>query len=135
MDRNTQYEAMLADEGYRPKIDEDGDISFKVEGEKFVLYSSPDDESYLRIVTVFTLDDDTDPERALALTSTMNYRMKAVKFSLGPGLKTAAFSIEAFYGEPEHFRPFLGRALNMLKSGSSQFFAQLRSSDDLDEED
>jgi hypothetical protein len=124
---------MLADEGYRPTLDEDGDLVFKVEGESYILWSDPNDEDYMRFVTMYLLDDETDANRALALASFMNYRMKAVKFTVLGGGKSAAFSIEAFYGESEHFRPFISRVLKALKAGSDEYFAKLRSGEPLDE--
>ncbi len=134
MNRIEQYQAMLADEGYRPTLDEDGDLVFKVEGETFILWSDPDDEEYVRIVTGYLLDDGTDLNRALSVASSMNYRMKAVKFTVLGGGKSAAFSMEAFYGESEHFKPFVSRVLKALKAGSDDYFAKLRSGEPLDDD-
>ena len=44
------YQELLVNAGYRPAIDEDGDVTFRAEGFYFVLYSNEADAEYFQLV-------------------------------------------------------------------------------------
>lgn len=72
----------LAQEGYRPTIDEDNDVTFKAEGYYFYIYNDSDSE-YLRILlpNIKFVDDDSLDEylSALLACNEISYNKKLVK--------------------------------------------------------
>lgn len=58
-DCNVIYE-FLSEEGFRPKIDDDGDIVFKVSGDTYLICFREQDPDYISVRKYFSLDEDHD---------------------------------------------------------------------------
>ncbi len=65
--KDTDVMTILADGGWRPSVDDDGDIVFRNQGLTHVLHPYPDDSSYLAIVVPNLLEVTSIFERDVAL--------------------------------------------------------------------
>jgi hypothetical protein len=63
------YSDYLADEGYRPSIDEDGDVQFKQEGRMYYIGVSEDDPEYFRVVLPNIWRIESEQERIQVLVA------------------------------------------------------------------
>lgn len=72
---------VLMDEGYRPDIDEDGDVAVKVQGQLLFLRCAEGKVSILRIFGQWRLGDavNTDPMARLLACNTVNSRLTVAK--------------------------------------------------------
>ena len=59
------YIKILKSEGYRPKIDNDGDVRFKKEGSTYYFSIDEDDSDFLRLVltNIYEIDGEKDAEK------------------------------------------------------------------------
>jgi hypothetical protein len=111
----------LAEEGFRPTLDKDGDIVFKVEGHRFFVELDAKDEQYFRVARESFWDLDSDEVRAraaVAANETMR-RLKAVKVLLGTKVVYAV--IELFCEPPSSFIDVLPRTIDSLQSAVTRF--------------
>lgn len=81
----------LSEEGYRPSIDNDGDVAFKAEGYNFYVISDTRDPNYVTVllpgIETIDLDEDSDDSilqllSALAACNEINQTKKMVKASI-----------------------------------------------------
>jgi hypothetical protein len=121
---------ILREEGYLPRIDEDGDISFKAEGIGYLVRVAVDDDEYCQLQLGYRLPEDTLSEHALSVANHLNGKLKAVKTTVWPWrdarqYSSVSFTIEQFFDEPERLRAPLGRSISALRNASDEYFEQL----------
>jgi hypothetical protein len=108
------YVAYLQKEGFRPEIDDDGNVRFKREGKNFVINIEEQDPSFLKIDTAVVSTDKT-PEtfrKRLAAANHANNKTKVAKVvAFDDG---AIFSIEMWLPKPEDTTAGFERLLNAL---------------------
>ena len=120
------YQEILVEEGYRPALDEDGDIRFKHQGTTFYLQARDDDDTYMRLLLAYQLSDDITEEAALAAANANNIGFKAIKTSLRIAVRFAEFSLEGFYTDAVQFTPHLGRSITAMEAAAAEFFKRAR---------
>lgn len=77
---------VLIDEGYRPDIDEDGDVAVKVQGQQLYVRSTEGDITVLRVFGQWRLGDAGADELALLRAcNTVTGRLSVAKATLGDG--------------------------------------------------
>ncbi len=77
---------ILIDEGYRPDIDEDGDVAVKVQGQQLYVRSSEGDITVLRVFGQWRLGDAAADELALLRAcNAVSGRLSVAKATLGDG--------------------------------------------------
>lgn len=76
-----QYHAMLTEEGFRPGIDDDGDVVFKFQGLTFFIDIHERDTQMCSIVLprFWSIDDDDELRRALQAANDVNGHFRAAK--------------------------------------------------------
>jgi len=122
------YRDFLAAEGYRPYIDEDGDVVFKSEGLTFVIITEEGDEEFVSLVlpNFWSIDSKEELARALMAANEMNRTAKVVKiFVRGDGKNTIA-AVEMFVKSPEDFNQVFERSLRALKGAVTRFAELMR---------
>lgn len=122
------YLEFLAEEGYRPRLDADGDVVFKVEGGVYYILLDEDEEFFRLIYPNFwpleTEEERTRAERAAFAVTT---RMKVVKVLLdGRGVLA---TVEMFCSPPESVHPVIHRSIRAIQDAVREFRATMRAGD------
>lgn len=111
----------LREEGYCPRLDEDGDVVFKYEGNSYIIFADEQDPSYFRLAMPFfwRLDDERERGRAVAAADQVNAHVKVVKIFLIENFVWGA--VELFLDPLDSFRNVLPRCLRALARGVDKF--------------
>lgn len=120
------YLDFLVAEGFRPEVDEDGDIRFRHEGRTLFLFRDARDPQYFRVALpgAWECDSPEEETRALAAVNAVNRDLKVVKCVLVDG--AVWISIEQFLDPPETFRPVFFRLLDIIGSAAWQVKGLMR---------
>lgn len=115
------YFEYLADEGFRPKIDDEGDVSFKKEGSQYLIYSNENDPQLFRLCALFIWPIESYEERVQALeaASKATRQLKSTKVYVQDDNVHA--TIELLFSRPEDFKPLFHRALGLVDAGVERF--------------
>ncbi len=125
-ERAQLYVEFLEEQGFRPQIDEAGDVAFRFEGGYYVITIDPDDDEFFQLLfpSFFTLRGDEDRRRAAPAAVVAAARTKVVKvYAAGDRVHAAA---EAFCSPPESVRPVLLRMLGAIQAAVHQFHEAMR---------
>jgi WD40 repeat protein len=116
----------LAEEGFRPNLDKDGDIHFKYEGNHYYLLYSARDRQFVRMIypNFWPIESDEERQRALAAANMITGQCKCCKVYVSDEDVNAA--VELFVAEPSHAVAVLGRALGALQHGVKTFAEEMR---------
>jgi hypothetical protein len=125
-DRVRVFSDFLKDEGYSPKIDDNGNIVFKVEGLSYVIILDDKDEEFFRILfpgfwNIKNPDERLKVERA-ALKATEETKVAKV---LPVGDNTWA-SIEIFSSSIDNTKSVFYRSLRALQAAVGTFVQEMR---------
>lgn len=128
------YLDYLKEEGYCPRLDEDGDVIFKCEGRHYAILIDPRDECYFRLVypNFWAIEDDTARQRAIVAAHDVNSRVKVAKVYVVRDDTWA--SVEMFCSPPQAFQDVFGRSIGALRAAVRGFLDAVRG-DDADDED
>ncbi len=127
------YMETLAEEGYRPKMDEDGDIVFKSEGKTLYIRMYPDDTEYLQLVLPNFWKIESEEERELANIAA-NYATRVTKVAKVFTTKAnTCASIEMFLPVPEQFAKVINRCVCALRNGAEHFAEKMQEMEQEDE--
>jgi len=123
------YVEHLTVEGYRPEVDADGDIQFRVLGSNYFIIVDEGDIKFFQIYTGFWLDE-MSMEDAYELVNIANRRSKVAKVSLSyspdePERLIVSITAELLLDDPKNFAIVFSRALSLLANAKSIFQAQL----------
>jgi len=123
------YMEYLTDEGYRPEIDKDGDIFFRVMGSNYFIIIDAADTQFFQIYTGFKLDN-LKMEDAYNWANIANRRSKVAKISLSdkddePDKLIVSITAELLVDTPENFYLVFERALSLLSNAKIIFQGQL----------
>lgn len=120
------YMEFLREEGYRPQIDEDGDIVFKHESQSYLLFIEESDSGYFRLVfpAFWEISSPDEEEKASQIIMTINAEMKVVKlYQLADKMWAA---VEMFCDPMENCKSVFQRCLRVLQLSSNRFCEQMR---------
>lgn len=130
---------VLAEEGYRPKLDRDCSdentscIAFKSERTTYLLFAYEDDPEYLRVGVSYDLGEGPDDAAALAaLANRVNDQVKGVKTVLAPDDHSVRFVVETFLTGQRVSGALVERALGALRKAADDFFEARRPPERLD---
>jgi hypothetical protein len=127
-ERARAYMDFLAAEGYRPQMDEDGDVIFKSEGLTFVIITEEEDEEYVSLVlpNFWSIESEEELARALKAANEVNRSIKAAKIFVRKDGKNTWAAVEMFVKSPESFNLVFERSLRALKSAVARFAELMR---------
>jgi hypothetical protein len=125
-DRAEMYRSYLAEEGFSPKFDSDGDVVFKYEGRSYVIIIDENDEEFFRLVfpNFWSIDTDEERDKVLMAANYSTAKTKVTKIFTVRDDTWAA--IEMFYSPPEAFKIGFRRALSALQTGVNNFLEKVR---------
>lgn len=119
--RATQYLDILADEGFRPSIDEDGDVEFRYEGGFYGILIDPRDEAYVRVVfpNFWPIESRDESERVTRACVYATGKTKVAKvYTVRENVWAA---IEIFCPDVEAFRAVFPRCMGALRASVHNF--------------
>ena len=126
------YRDYLNEEGYRPSIDEDGDVAFKFEGGNYFISIYEDDEEYFQLVYPFfwEIENDEERERAIAACIETTRGQKSVKVFMVKDNNDVSAATEAFFAAKEDVKRIFPRYLHSIQSGIAAFREIMRRDQD-----
>lgn len=124
-ERAQAYMAFLADEGFRPTLDADGDVVFKVEGYMYYI-SIEEDEEFFRLIfpNFWPLETEVERTRAEAIALRLTSRMKVVKVL--PTERGVLATIEMFSPTPDSVFPIFQRSIQAIQGAVRAFVEEMR---------
>ncbi len=118
---------LLAEEGFRPSSDADGDMQFKFEGGTYFVMLTADDDEYYQLVypNFWPLESGDDRLNALVICDLLNRALKLVKlYTLAD---TVWAGVESAHATPEAFMHMLPRSLGYLQDAVRAFGQEMTS--------
>jgi hypothetical protein len=124
-ERVAMYQAFLTEEGYAPKLDSDGDVTFKFEGGFYIIIVDEKDPEYFRLAFPGFWSIDNDAERAKASMAALwaTGQTKVAKVFLAK--ENTYATIEMFCSPPDVFKAVFRRSLSALKAAVETFRAKM----------
>jgi hypothetical protein len=124
------YLEFLREEGFRPDVDDDGDIAFKFEGRRFYIVISENDPSYFHLLfpNVWKIESAEELSQALLHANDVSRSMKVVKLHVNAQRTYINAAAEMLYSEIAHLQPHFLRTLSMLQSAAREFADSMRKS-------
>ena len=129
------YMDTLAEEGFRPKIDEDGDIIFKSEGRSLYIRLYADDTEYMQLVMPNFWKIESDEERVCA-TIAANHATRVTKVTkVFVTKENTCASIEMFLPSPDLFAKVINRSVAALRNGAEHFVEKMKEMEHKEEDE
>ncbi len=120
-DLQAMYMAYLTKEGYRPTVDDDGDVVFKSEGRTYFIDVEADDPGYFRIAlpNIWAIESPEERQQVLAACDHSNATAKVAKCYI---VRDQVWvGIEVFLANPDDFGHIFARSLSAVNTGTSLF--------------
>ena len=122
------YQDYLSEEGYRPKMDEDGAIGFKHEGNTHFIDIDEGDETFFRLSCyLWPVETEEEREKALRAANEATLTTKVAKAYLLDDMVVCA--VELFMPTPESFRDVFERAMYAMQSCATTFLTAIEKAD------
>jgi hypothetical protein len=120
------YMEYLAEEGYRPELDSDGDVQFKAEGKTYFIDVEADDPAYFRVVlpNIWAIEDEDERLRVLVACDHANATAKVAKTYVVRD--NVWVGIEVFLAAPDDFKRIFARSMSALGTGTSLFVKKMQ---------
>lgn len=120
------YTSFLEEEGYRPNIDDDGDIYFKREGKTYLIFVDSEDSKFFRLVFPNFWPIESEEERLMVLhaANAATAQTKTAKVYMVQDNVWA--SVELFIDDPSHFKALFGRCMDALGVGVQTFVTAMK---------
>jgi hypothetical protein len=121
-----RYTVYLTEEGYRPWVDESGNVLFKCEGRAYVIEVCPDDPTYFRLIlpAIWQITSEAERHRALAVADSVTMTVKGAKvFIVGDYVWV---SVELFLNVPTDFEGVFPRAIGTASGSAAMFSGAMR---------
>jgi hypothetical protein len=121
-DTRALYLEYLADQGFRPKVDEDDDIHFLFEGRHYYIMKT-EEETFFHLLfpNFFSLDGEAEAAHATMAASAASRATKIAKVYLNPALDNVTASVELLVNGPTDIQDKFLRCLEILGSATRQF--------------
>lgn len=135
MSKAEMYVDFLREEGYVPKVDEDGDVVFKCEGRTYIVFGEEKDESYFRLAfpAFWEIESADEEDQAREAINELNAKMKVMKLFIVRDNVWA--SVEMFLDPIESFKSVFTRSLNLLQQGVNEFRDQMQPQEEDEDDD
>jgi hypothetical protein len=120
------YTEYLAEEGYKPEVDSDGDVRFKREGRLYFIEVSEDDPEFFHVVlaNIWSIESEKERLQVLAAADYSNAKSKVSK--VHTVRDNVWVSIELFVASPEDFKGVFKRIMSAFDNGVANFVNKMR---------
>jgi hypothetical protein len=130
-ERTAMYRTFLEEEGYRPRIDGDGDVFFKYEGRCYVIVVEETDEEFFRLIYPDFWGIESDSELAAVKEAALRATAETKVAKIFPVRDNTWATIELFCSPPETFKPIFHRCLSALRASVEKFVSQMQEASSL----
>jgi hypothetical protein len=120
-ERAEMYRQYLAEEGYSPKIDDDGDVFFKYEGRGYFIVVSEKDDEFFNLLYPNFWSIESDAERAKVTEAALYATARTKVAKVFPTKSNTWAVIEMFCCPPETFKSVFRRCLAALRVAVENF--------------
>jgi hypothetical protein len=120
------YSKYLSDEGFKPEVDEDGDVRFKREGKTYFINVDPSDPMCFRLVLANIWPIENEEERAQVRVAMDHCNAQAKVAKAYMVRDNVWVAIETFIPKAEDFEAIFKRSLSALDYGVSLFAKKMR---------
>lgn len=116
----------LAEQGFRPKVDDEGDIHFRYEGRHHFIMETQDEQYFhLLFPNFFPLANETEVAEAAVAASIASRATKVAKVYLNPALDNVTASVELLVGDPADVHAHILRCLGIIGTATGTFLAEM----------
>ena len=131
MTRHEMVVSVLQSLGFKPQIDDEGDIFVRYQMKTFyVMGSNLDDEDYLVVVFPQMYEvNEGEETKVLAVCNKITREIKLTKVYIDQTLKNVSASCEFYYNGEESLKTCLDKAIEILGMVRSTFIKTIRSFD------
>lgn len=131
MTRHEMVVPVLQSLGFKPQIDDDGDIFVRYQMKTFyVMGANSDDEDYLVVVFPKMYEvDEGEETKVLAACNKITREIKLAKVYIDQTLKNVSASCEFYYNGEESLKTCLDKAIEILGMVRLTFIKTMRSFD------
>ena len=131
MTRHEMVVSVLQSLGFKPQIDDDGDIFVSYQMKTFyVMGSNSDDEDYLVVVFPQMYEvNEGEETKVLAVCNKITREIKLTKVYIDQTLKNVSACCEFYYNGEESLKTCLDKAIEILGMVRSTFIKTIRSFD------
>lgn len=124
----------LAEEGYRPKLDSDGDVGVKVQGTNICVSQSADDLNFYKIFMLLTNNIAHFSHNDLSAEVKVTRKIKAVKvYSVSPD--TVFIGVECLYQDVEQLLENLERIFQIIQGSIRMYVEEVKKQMDFEDDD
>ena len=119
----------LRDEGFRPEVERDDVMQFRLEGGTYVVTFDREDLPYVRLIypNFWRIGEELEREHAVSAADAANRRIKVAKVFTSNDNVSA--SIELFLPDAGQFPKIFERALSALRAIVAEFIGHARKPD------
>lgn len=131
MTRHEMVVSVLQSLGFKPQIDDDGDIFVRYQMKTFyVMGANSDDEDYLVVVFPKMYEvNEGEEAKVLAACNKITREIRLTKVYIDQTLKNVSASCEFYYNGEESLKTCLDKAIEILGMIRSTFIKTMRSFD------
>lgn len=125
--RTEMYRDFLLELGYRPHVDDDGDIAFKSEGDQYYIVFSEHDEEFVVLARYRfweVVEEEVTRTAVMDAAIQVASDIKVAKIIVGED-DDPSVMMEMFCPDPGMFPPIFERALDTLNDAVSAFRKQM----------
>ncbi|MDZ4201879.1 MAG: hypothetical protein U1C96_07005 [Gallionella sp.] len=122
------YRSYLAEEGFTPKLDDDGDISFKFEGKNYLIIIDEGDSEFFRLVYPWFWPIESEDEREKAAQAALYASTQTKVAKVYPVRDDTWAAVEIFCSPPEAFQAVFKRSLGALQAAVHNFRERMQQS-------
>jgi hypothetical protein len=124
--RQQTYMKFLEANGYRPELDQDGDVAFKHEGGNYIIQIDEGDDVYFRLIYPNFWEIESEQERSdvLVASTVANAGIKCAKVFM---LRDNVWAVvEIFLAKPEDYEKLLSRSISTIQSSVNSFRSKMQ---------
>ncbi len=130
------YVDFLSTDGYRPTLDDDGDVLFRFEGGTYLIYAIEDDPGYLRVLypNFWVIESEAERASAFHAASHATRVCKGAKVFVREDGGNVCIAYECFFGDmdalTEDIPALFSRILSAMRHAAGTFSSTMTGRDD-----
>ncbi len=116
----------LKTQGYRPDVDGNGNVVFKVEGKVYIIDIDKRDGSFLRVLlpNFYEIETELEMSKALRVSNKINQSVKVGKIFIASNNHAWGLA-EQFIDDTPNLEDFFQRTLNVIRKASEDFTKEM----------